>query len=302
MLFLAALVLAQSPYDPEIEALMRHRDEKRAQAAQAQLRVQEPSPQRQAAEELAAVLPSPIARRLSACLATAESDAQAGLAEATKWATETDGGAYAAQCKGYALGVAGRWAEAAGAFESGASLARLDATGQARLWSQAGNAALAAGDVARAARDLDLALSAPLPAVLSTGEIHLDRARARVATGNLKGARADLDQAVMLAAADPLSWLLSATLARRMKDLPLATAHIAEAAKRARDDAAVALEQGIIDALAGRDAAARADFQRAQEIAPKDSDYAKKASAYLAQLAEGAPAAPAGTGASAPQK
>ncbi len=108
----------------------------------------------------------------------------------------------------------------------------------------------------------------------------------------MPGARTDLDQAVVLASADPLAWLLSATLARRMDDLPLARAHIEEAAKRARSDAPIALEQGIIYALGGdRDAAARAAFQRARELAAPESDIAKQAADYLAQL--GGAAAPA---------
>ena len=287
MLFLTALVLAQSAYSPEIEAVMRNRDEKRA--AETRSRVEKAAVEK----SLASVIPTAIAERLSACLTSADVRPEDGLAAATKWASES-GGAYAAQCKGYSLGKAGRFAEAAGAFESGAVMTGLDVLAQARLWSQAGNAALVAGDTTRALADLDRALEKPLPAVLSTGEIHLDRARARVAANDLKGARTDMDTAVQLAAADPLAWLLSATLARRMDDLPMARAHIEQAAKLSRNDASIALEQGIIYALSGdRDPAAKAAFQRAQQVAAKDSDIPAKATAYLAQLATAAPAQPA---------
>jgi tetratricopeptide (TPR) repeat protein len=290
MLFLAALAAAaagQSPYTPELEALMRHRDEKRA--AEARTRIAE----QQQGNSLASVIPPAIAERLSACLASADLKPETGLADAAKWAGE-GGGAYAAHCKGYALGKAGRFADAAGAFESGATLIGTDAATQARLWSQAGNAALAGGDSPRALTDLDHALEKPQPASLSTGEIHLDRARARVATGDVKGARADMDQALVMAPQDPLGWLLSATLARRMEDLPLARAHIEKAASLARNDADIALEQGVIYALSGdRDAAAKAAFQRAQEVSPKGGAIAAKASTYLAQLAEASPAPPA---------
>jgi tetratricopeptide (TPR) repeat protein len=290
MLFLAALAAAaagQSPYTPELEALMRHRDERRA--AEARTRIAE----QQQGSSLASVIPPAIAERLSACLASADLKPETGLADAAKWTGE-GGGAYAAHCKGYALGKAGRFAEAAGAFESGATLIGTDAGTQARLWSQAGNAALAGGDAPRALIDLDHALEKPQPASLSTGEIHLDRARARVATGDLKGARADMDQALVMAPQDPLGWLLSATLARRMDDLPLARAHIEKAASLARNDADIALEQGVIYALSGdRDAAAKAAFQRAQEVSPKGGAIAAKATAYLAQLADAPPAPPA---------
>jgi len=287
MLFLTALVLAQSAYSPEIEAVMRNRDEKRA--AETRSRVEKAAVEK----SLASVIPTAIAERLSACLTSADAKPDDGLAAAIKWSSE-NGGAYAAQCKGYSLGKAGRFAEAAGAFESGAVMTGLDVSAQARLWSQAGNAALVAGDTTRALADLDRALEKPLPAVLSTGEIHLDRARARVAANDLKGARTDMDTAVQLAAADPLAWLLSATLARRMDDLPMARAHIEQAAKLSRNDASIALEQGIIYALSGdRDPAAKAAFQRAQQVAAKDSDIPAKATAYLAQLATAAPAQPA---------
>jgi len=291
MLFLAALALAQSPYDPEIEALLRRRDEKRA--AQAQVLLQPKADDK----SLASVMPRETAERLSACLAAADTRPDDGLAEAQKWAGE-NGGAYAAQCKGYALGKAGRLTEAAAAFESGASISGTDVATQSRLWSQAGNAALAGGDVPRARADLDLALGQPLPRTLSTGEIHLDRARARVASGDLKGARDDMNEALNMAPADPLAWLLSATLARRMDDLPMARNHIEKAASLARNDADIALEQGVIYALSGdRDEAARAAFTRARETAPKGSAIPAKATAYLAQLApadeKAVPAAPA---------
>jgi Tfp pilus assembly protein PilF len=291
MLFLAALIMAPTPYDREIEVLLQRRDERKAAEAM-QRPVTGAAPEADDAATLAAIIPPAIAQRLATCLAEANQSPEAGIAAAQDWARE-NGGAYAAQCHGYALGKAERWKEAADAFESGGAIAGLDAVTRARLWSQAGNAALIGGDAARAGRALDQALAQPLPRTLATGEIHLDRARARVATGDMPGARADLDQAVVLASADPLAWLLSATLARRMDDLPLARAHIGEAARRAPSDAPIALEQGIIYALGGdRDAAARAAFQRARELAPPDSDIAKQAADYLAQLGDAvAPAA-----------
>jgi len=287
MLFLAALIMAPTPYDREIELLLQRRDARKAAEATQQPAPAAPGPDD--AVPLAAVIPPAIAERLAACLAEANTSPAAGITAAQDWA-RAGGGAYAAQCHGYALGKAERWKEAADAFEHGAAIAGLDAVTHARLWSQAGNAALIGGDAARAGRALDQALDRPLPHTLATGEIHLDRARTRVAMGDMAGARADLDQAVVLASADPLAWLLSATLARRMDDLPLARAHIEEAAKRARSDAPIALEQGIIYALGGdRDEAARAAFQRARELAAPDSAIAKQAADYLAQL--GGPAA-----------
>lgn len=294
MLLAVALSFAQiaqpgvPQHDPEIEALLRRRDEQRRAAEQHSA----PSPQQGGdSATLASIVPPEIAARLANCLEQANVSSAQGLAEADSWA-KSGGGAYAAQCRGYALGLEGRWTEAAKAFEAGASYSGLDAVTQARLWSQAGNAALIAGNPQEALRALDAALSRPLPATLATGEIHLDRARARVAVDDLKGARSDLDQAVVMAAADPLAWLLSATLARRMDDLALARLHIEEAASRARNDASVALEQGIILALSGNDAGARAAFSRAKEVAAPGSDNAIRAADYLAQLDGEAPSPP----------
>ena len=293
---LAQLTPAQPP---EIEALLRHRDEKRrADSVYAPTPTPSPTPAQPPVltqddrAALAAVVPAAVADKLAECLSRANVNPAEGIATASAWDLK-GGGAYAAQCRGYALGRAERWVEAADAFERGAATDSLDAVTKARLWSQAGNAALIAGNGTRALRDLDTALAAPLPATLATGEIHLDRARARVAANDLKGARVDLDQAILLAKDDPLAWLLSATLARRMNDLPLARIHIGEAATRARNDAAIALEQGVIYALSGdRDPAARAALQRARELAAKDSDIQKQAGDYLAQLGPDAAAPP----------
>jgi len=286
-------------YDPEIEALLRHRDERRqAQEQPAPPPAQPVAAQAEAGDDraaLAAVVPPAMAERLAGCLAKANADPDQGIADARAWRDEDGGGAYADQCAGYALGKAGRWAESASAFETGATAPGLDAVTRARLWAQAGNAALLGDDTARALRAFDNALAQPLPPTLETGEIHLDRARARVANGDQPGARVDLDKALVLAQADPMAWLLSATLARRMNDLPLARTHIQEAARRAGNDAAVALEQGVIDALSGdRDEAARAAFSRAKELAAPGSEIARQAEDYLAQLG-GAPAAEDGT-------
>ncbi len=287
MLIAAAVMLAQvttpnaTRYDPEIEALLRRRDEQRRAEA-----LQTPVDGGDDRAALTAVVPPAIAERLASCLASANIKPADGITAAQGWARE-GGGAYAAQCHGYALGLDKQWTQAAATFEAGAKTKGIDAVMRARLLSQAGNAELIAGNGPAALRALDSALAQPLPRTLSTGEIHLDRARARVAANDLPGARTDMDQAITLAAADPLAWLLSATLARRMNDLPLARLHIEEAAKRARNDAPIALEQGIIYALSGGDdPAAIAAFGRAQELAGPTSDVGKQAADYLAQLGQ----------------
>src|SRR3546814_9560299 len=83
--------------------------------------------------------------------------------------------------------------------------------------------------------------------------IYLDRARALVAMDKLAEARPDIDKALSEVPKDPLAWLLSATLARRMDNLPVAQEHIAQALALSPDDASVALEEGNIAVLSGMD-------------------------------------------------
>src|SRR3546814_5476597 len=72
------------------------------------------------------------------------------------------------------------------------------------------------------------ALARGIPDGLEKGEIYLDRARALVAMDKLAEARPDIDKALSEVPKDPLAWLLSATLARRMDNLPVAQEHIAD--------------------------------------------------------------------------
>lgn len=270
-LLLAMLIATASGADPVVDAVMGPR---------------KPPAERRIKGRKAAAAPSPIDPELEECVGLARRDSAAGIARAKAWVAKSDGPA-ARQCLGFAEAEAKHWPEAVAAFHAGARLAGSDTATAARLWAQAGNAALAGGDPPGALAALDKALEGGLPDGLAKGEVYLDRARARVAMKDEPGARADLDAALRLAPQDPLAWLLSATLARRVDDLPLARRHIAQAATLAGDDAAVALEQGVIAALSGDDRAAAAAFMRARTLAP-GTPVASAASGYLAQLGESA--------------
>ena len=279
-LLLAFLVATASGLDPEIEAVQG----RRLTPAERSARRHNGKPS--TPPSYPEVRPSPLDPRLEACATTARRDSVAGIAEARAWIAQKDG-PDARQCLGLAQAAAGHWGDAVLAFREGARLAGSDAAVAGRLWAQAGNAALAGGDVTGAKSALDQALSGGLPDGLAKGEAFLDRARARVALNDQVGARADLDEALRLASDDPLAWLLSATLARRMNDLPLAQQHIAQAVRRAGDDASVALEEGVIAALSNRDADAKTAFERAQRLAGPQSPIAANARTYLAQLGVG---------------
>ncbi|MDB5712652.1 MAG: hypothetical protein JWO15_49 [Sphingomonadales bacterium] len=230
-----------------------------------------------------AVPPSADEARFEACVALIASDPAKAIDDASTWQLR-GGGVPARQCLGLAYGEQKRWLPAATAFEGAARLAETTGDGRAAiLWVQAGNAALAASDPAKARGFLDAALARGQLIGDAAGEAHLDRARACAALGDLKNARVDLDIAVKLAPADPLAWLLSATLARRMQDLPRAQADISEAAARSPDDPTVALEAGNIAMLSGHEDAAKTAWAAAVKNAP-DSPSGKSAAEALAGL------------------
>jgi tetratricopeptide (TPR) repeat protein len=225
------------------------------------------------------------ATRFEACADLAETDPVRALDEASTWRL-AGGGVLARQCEGLAYVAQKRWAPAAVAFEAAAREAETKSDGRAALlWVQAGNAALAGNDPAKAAAYLDGALARGQLTGDALGEAHLDRARARAALGDLKGARTDLDLATKNAPADPLGWLLSATLARKIGDLLRAQTDISEAAKRSPDDASVALEAGNIAILSGNEDAARTAWEAAVKLSP-ESAAAKAATESLGRLAK----------------
>jgi tetratricopeptide (TPR) repeat protein len=235
------------------------------------------------AAEAATPSPSPSEARFDACVAFTETDPAKALDDANSWKIG-GGGVLARQCEGIAYAALRRWIPAATAFEQAARMAEREKDSRApRLWVQAGNAALAAGDYAKSRSNLDAALATGTLEDAEAGEAHLDRARAAVALNDNGAARADLDAAAKLVPADPLAWLLSATLARRAGDLGRAQKDIAEAAKLAPDEASVALEAGNIAILSGADLAARTAWEAAVKASP-ESPAGKAAANSLKQL------------------
>jgi len=217
----------------------------------------------------AAAAPAPAEPpRFAECMDLATGDPARGQTNAIAWRSE-GGGALARQCLGVSYANQQRWESAATAFADAAREAELGKQPKvAEYWVQSGNAWLAAGDAAKARAAFDAALATASLTGLALGEAHLDRARALVLTGDGEAARGDIDKALLHAPADPLAWLLSATLARRANDLPRAARDIAEALKRAPDDASVQFEAGNIAAAAGDEANARTAWARAIELAP----------------------------------
>ncbi len=283
MLLLPLLLLTPQAYDPEIEAVM-NRPKKEAQRASTE------RPASAAAADGRIPVPEKYAAPFQACLDEALESPDKAVAFAQKWRLE-GGSFYARNCMGFAYARAERWAPAMVALEQAADEAERsgEMAQSARLWAQAGNAALAAGDAAKARSSFDAALARGLPDGVEKGETYLDRARALVALGEAEEARESLDVAIAQVPQDPLAWLLSATLARRSGELKLAQAHIARAVQLSPDDASVALEEGNIAVLTDHDDVARSAWQRAVKLAPQ-SEAGKAAADNLSRLPAGAPA------------
>ena len=221
--------------------------------------------------------------RYAECMDLATGDPSQGAAAAAKWKVE-GGGMLARQCLGVAYANQKRWPSAAAAFEEAAREAEnAHDVRAANYWAQAGNAWLAAGEPVKARAALDAALASGALTGLALGEARLDRARTLVAAGDMEGARGDLDRALADAKADPLAWLLSATLARRQGNLTRAKTDIAEALRRSADDPQVQLEAGNIAAVSGDEAGARTAWNRVVELAP-GSPAAESARKALAQF------------------
>ena len=150
------LPLLLQAYDPEIEAVMnRSRREKQAEAAAASASATRTDGR--------IPVPAKYAAPFQACLDEATQSPEAGVAFAQKW--RIDGGSfYARHCMGFAYARAERWSPAIVAFEQAAEEAEREGevAQSARLWAQAGNAALASGDAAKARQDFDAALARTL--------------------------------------------------------------------------------------------------------------------------------------------
>jgi tetratricopeptide (TPR) repeat protein len=149
------------------------------------------------------------------------------------------------------------------AFEQ-AALASADGDPKtARLWAAAGNMWIAANEEGKAAVDIDKALGMPGLEAEQRGEALLDRARIAESQGDLKTARAKLNEAAQTISDDPFYWYFSAALAIRERDPTTAKSAIARALQLAPSDPTVLFEAGHVAHFTGDDAAARGYWMRA---------------------------------------
>lgn len=269
-LILPLLMQSANPFGSPIDPVLRPSEAKRQEA------VNPPPPPVVKAK-------TPMDARLEQCLDQAANDPGKGLLAANKW--QIEGGGYLARnCLGFAYAELSDWAKAAAEFVKAAEGAESTSDERAAIfWSQAGNAAFASGDNPAALTYLGNALAQNSLDGLLKGEVHLDIARVLVALNQYDEAKKQFAFVHQLVPQDPLGWLLSATLARRMGDLALAKSDIAEAVKLAGSDPAIALEAGNIAYEAGDVLNAKSNWEQAVKLGT-DSPSAKVAKGYLAQL------------------
>jgi tetratricopeptide (TPR) repeat protein len=217
------------------------------------------------------------------CLKLARTDAASAVMDASLWGQQ--GGGYLAKaCHGFALASDFRFAEALPILSQAAQGA--DAKGDpraARFWAQAGNAAIADNKPAEALVALDQARASPASNNAERADIEVDRGRTLVALGQTDDAAKALANARTLGPENGTAWLLSATLARRMENIPDAVSYIQTAASLLPRDPAVALEAGNIAIAAGDEATARKQWEQVIAMAPI-SRQANSAQAQLAAL------------------
>ncbi|WP_406568399.1 tetratricopeptide repeat protein [Alterisphingorhabdus coralli] len=229
--------------------------------------------------------PDPREAQFNQCLDLVIEDPARGVANAREWLA--NGGSYfALHCLAFAFSKQQRWQSAADSFAQAAQDAEAAKDERsANLWVQAANAALADGQPSTSIAFLDSALISGILEGQALGLAHLDRARALVALGELEKARAEFVLVQKHVPQDPLGWLLSATLERRLDNLERARADINVALSLGPEDPDILVEAGIISALLGNVEEARVKWQQVVTI---DAPGPARVSAqeYLRQLAE----------------
>ena len=221
------------------------------------------------------------------CLDTAVDDPLGGVDTANKWLT-VGGGYFARHCLAFAYSRQQRWLLSSEAFSQAAEEARsANDDRSANLWIQAANAALAGNQPSTSLAHVDSALATGILEGQALGLAHLDRARALVALEQLQAAREEFVLVQKYAPDDPLGWLLSATLERRLGNLERALADINVALAIVAQDPDTLLEAGVIAALSNDYDKARSYWQT---ISAQNRPSTARLSArqYLKQLDEGA--------------
>lgn len=202
-------------------------------------------------------------REYARCMALAPADPNDAFEMATAW-KGLGGGDAAEHCAAVALLYSGQTEYAARRLEVLAENMVGAPEFRGQILAQAGQAWLLAGNAPRA----EAALTAAVDLLRGRPEVVIDRAEARAAMGDYKGAVEDLTNAIAADPTRPDAYAFRASAYRYLGDLDKARIDIAAALKLTPKDPAALLERGIINRLAGDDRAARADWLRVLELDP----------------------------------
>ncbi|HEX3429769.1 MAG TPA: hypothetical protein VHT03_02690 [Rhizomicrobium sp.] len=211
------------------------------------------------------------------CLASVKRDPARGLNEAEQWSNER-GGAASLHCAALALVELRRYGEAAQALEN---TARITAglAARAEIFDQEGNAWLLAGDSSKA----EAALGDALALAPKDEDILEDRARARGAAKNWRGAYEDLTAVLALDPDRADVYVLRASALHAEGRKQEARADISHALAIYPGYPEALVERGTMRLESGDIAGARADWKEATREAP-GSDAGQAARAGLEQL------------------
>ncbi len=206
--------------------------------------------------------------RYRQCLDLAQSNPAQAVERASEWRAN-GGGIPARHCLALAYGGKGDFAAATAELVAAARAAEVDHDPHAAdLWGQAGNAALLAKDSGAAITDFTSGIAVAGTEPVRLAALLTDRARALVDGNRVTDARTDLTRATGLDPSSTTGWLLLATLARRLNDLPAAERAILEGARRDPGDPDIAFEAGNIAAAQGKPDLARAAWTAVAKGAP----------------------------------
>jgi len=218
-------------------------------------------------------------RRYDACMAAARARPAQALEDAQTWQGQ-GGGLAAAHCEATSLFYLRRYAEAATLLQQLVGSAGPVSEGQ--LLVQLGQALSLSGDLQGAlqaqTRAVDEAPDDP--------ERRIDRAITLAELRRYGDAVADLSRVLSTNPARGDALLLRAAALRNLGNLAAAREDIEKAAALMPDDPEVLIEGGMIAALAGDTATARARWKRVGEVAP-NSLAAARAAALLDKLPKG---------------
>lgn len=203
------------------------------------------------------------AREYAKCMALAPDKPNDAFEMATAWKS-LGGGSAAEHCAAVALLYSGQPEYAARRLEVLAQTIVAEPEFKGQILAQAGQAWLLQGDAPRA----EAALSEAVKLLRGRPQVLTDRAQARAAMADYKGAVEDLTNAI---SADPKfaeAYTFRASAYRYLDELGKAKADIETALLLMPDDPSALLERGIVFRLAGNDEAARTDWLRVLELDP----------------------------------